>query len=343
MHKIKVISEIGSNHNGSLELAKKMMEVSVECGADAVKFQTFKTGELVSTCAPMASYQKKNLGKEDSQMSMLKKLELSEENYRELFSYADELGVEIFSTAFDLRSVDFLTTLGMKIWKIPSGEITNLPYLEKIAALPIEGKQIVLSTGMASLEETKAAVAILEKNGNDLTILHCNTNYPAPDQDLNLLAILKLQELFPTHKIGLSDHSEGITAPLIACGMGINMVEKHFTLSKNLPGPDHKMSMEPETLRVLCREVRRAEKMLGERAKIVTDSEAPNRIWARKSIVAQREIKKGELFTAENLTAKRPGTGISPMHWYEVLGLAAERDFHPDELITVSGIPAETF
>ena len=337
MHKIKVISEIGSNHNGNIELAKKMIDASIECGADAVKFQTFKAEELVSVFAPMAKYQKENLGKTDSQIAMLKKLELSQDDYVELFAYAKERGVEMFSTPFDIVSVDFLHSVGMKLWKIPSGEITNLPYLEHIAALDVEDKHIVLSTGMASLEETKAAVAILEKGCDHLTIMHCTTNYPALDEDLNLEAIHQLQELFPNCDIGFSDHSAGITASIVACGMGITMIEKHFTLSKMLPGPDHKMSMDPAEMKALCEGVRRAELMLGARAKTVVATERPNRVWARKSIVARVPIAAGEVFTKENLTTKRPGTGISPMQWHELLGKTAEQDFAADEMIRASG------
>lgn len=337
MNKIKVISEIGSNHNGNIELAKKMMDASVECGADAVKFQTFKAEELVSVFAPMAKYQKENLGKTDSQIAMLKKLELSQDDYVELFAYAKKLGVEMFSTPFDIASVDFLHSVGMKLWKIPSGEITNLPYLEHIAQLDVEDKHIVLSTGMATLDEIKAAAQILEKGCSKMTIMLCTTNYPAQDQDLNLEGIHLLQEEFPNCDIGLSDHSEGITASIVACGMGITMIEKHFTLSKMLPGPDHKMSMDPEEMKALCAGVRRAERMLGERKIIVAETEKPNRVWARKSIVARTAIKAGEVFTKDNLTTKRPGNGIGPMQWHALLGKTAERDFEVDEMITASG------
>lgn len=339
MDKIKVIAEIGSNHNGDVALAKKMIDVAVECGADAVKFQTFKSEALVSTYAPMASYQKNNLGVEESQLEMLRKLELSQSDYMKLFAYADFKGVEMFSTPFDIPSVDFLTGLGMKVIKIPSGEITNLPFLEHISQLPVQDKHIILSTGMASLEEIKAAVEVLGMNSSKMTILHCNTNYPSPDEDVNLRAIMQLHEIFPQYDIGLSDHTPGVVAPLIACGMDITMVEKHFTLSKDLPGPDHKMSLEPKDLRNLVQAIRRAELMLGGRHKVVTESEAPNRIWARKSIVAAKEIKAGQIFSEKNLTTKRPGTGISPMMWHKVIGKKAERDFEMDELISVTGIP----
>lgn len=338
MNSIKIISEIGSNHNGNIDLAKKMIEVSAECGADAVKFQTFKTDELVSRHARMATYQKDALGKEESQMTMLRRLELSEDDFRELFEFCEKLQIEIFSTPFDIRSADFLASLGMKIWKIPSGEITNLPYLEHIAAISVPDKHVILSTGMASLDEVCSAVSLLENRCERMTILQCNTNYPAHDEDLNLLGILKMQELFPQHSIGLSDHSEGITAALTAVPLGITMVEKHFTLSRLLPGPDHSMSMDPDSFRALCHEIRRAEKMLGVRNKVVTQSEAPNRIWARKSIVARCAIRAGETFTLDNLTTKRPGNGISPMHWYDVLGKPAERDFEEDEMITHAGL-----
>ena len=338
MSSIKIVAEIGSNHNGSVDLARKMIEVAVDCGADAVKFQTFKTDEVVSSHARMAAYQKNALKKDESQKAMLRKLELSEDNFRDLFEFCRSMNIDIFSTPFDLKSIDFLASLGMTIWKIPSGEITNLPFLERIASLSVPDKHIILSTGMASLEEVRRAVSLLENSCEQMTILQCNTNYPSRDEDLNLLGITRMHELFPQHSIGLSDHSEGITAPLAAVSLGITMVEKHFTLSRLLPGPDHSMSMDPDSFRALCRELRRAEKMLGIKDKIVTESEAANSVWARKSIVARRSIRAGEEFSAENLTTKRPGTGISPMRWHEVIGTTAERDFEEDEIITVSGM-----
>lgn len=334
MKKIKIISEIGSNHNGDIELAKKMIEVSLECGADAVKFQTFKANELVSANAKMAEYQKKNLDVDETQFEMLKKLELSEQDFAELFDFSKKIGIEMFSTPFDIPSVDFLFSLGMKTWKIPSGEITNLPFLEHIASLNVKDKHVIVSTGMASIDEIEAAMSVLKENCSRITVFHCNTNYPASDTDMNLNAIHQLKVLFPYADIGLSDHSEGIVGAIVGCGLDISMIEKHFTLSKNLPGPDHKMSINPEELKILCNSVRRAEKMLGSYEKIVTESEESNRIWARKSIVARKAIVAGDIFSADNLTTKRPGTGISPMYWHYLLGRKAEKSYNPDELIT---------
>lgn len=334
MSKIKIVAEIGCNHNGDKELAKKMISTAAACGVDAVKFQTFQAEKLASIEAPKAEYQIKNdVG--ETQLEMLKKLELSQKDYLELVEYAHKENCDIFSTAFDEESVIFLAKLGQKIWKIPSGEITNLVYLEKIAMLDIPGKEIILSTGMATLDEIDRAVKIFEKEKN-ITILHCNTNYPTQDSDVNLLAIKVLRKRYSNCKVGFSDHSLGITAPLIACGMGISFIEKHFTLDTNLPGPDHKASIMPNELRLLCQEIQRGEILLGMEKKFVTKSEEPNKWIARKSIVAQKNIKKGEIYTQENLTCKRPGNGISPMHWYELLGERAESNFKQDQLITHS-------
>lgn len=334
MGKIKIVAEIGCNHNGDKDLAKKMISIAASCGVDAVKFQIFKTEELVAFDAPSAEYQKKS--GETTQFDMLKRLELSQEDYVEIVEYANRERCEIFATPFDLESIDFLAQLGQKVWKIPSGEITNLIYLERIAALPISEKQIVLSTGMSTVDEIDRALRIFKKE-KDVTILHCNTNYPTEDEDVNLLALKVLMKRYPNCKIGFSDHSLGITAALVACGMGISFFEKHFTLDVNLPGPDHKASINPDDLRILCSEIRRAEKLLGAERKAVTKSENANRFVARKSIVAKEYIRKGEIYTAQNLTCKRPGTGISPMYWYELLGKIAEDDFNPDQLISHSG------
>lgn len=335
---IKVVAEIGCNHNGKLELAKELVREAKTAGADAVKFQTFIAEELVSGIAPKAEYQKKDNSKE-SQLDMLAKLELSQKEYLEIKDYADKLGIEIFSTAFDLKSIDFLLSTGQRIWKVPSGEITNLPYLEKIRDIVCPDKEIVLSTGMSTIEEISAAVHILEQSKDtSFTVLHCNTEYPTQDKDMNLKALSVLQSHFFKWKTGLSDHSEGTVAAVTAASMGIQFVEKHFTLSKNLPGPDHRASIVPEELKELCVNLRRAEVMLGQEKKFVTDSEQKNKYVARKSVVAKRPIKKGEVFSAENLTCKRPGNGISPMHWYELLGKKASQDFAYDELIRCEGI-----
>lgn len=340
MNKIYIVAEIGCNHNGDFNLAKKMVEVAKNCGVDAVKFQTFKADQLISKYAPKAEYQIKVTGKKESQLEMTKKLELPYNEFIKLENYAKELGLDVFSTPFDFESIDFLATQNQKIWKIPSGEILNLPYLEKIARLPIENKEIVISTGMATIEEIKISLSILEKNGvskDKITILHCNTEYPTPYEDVNLNAIKHLQKEFLEYKIGFSDHSEGYFCGIASVPFGITFIEKHFTLDKNFDGPDHKASVTPEELKLLCQGVRAVEKALGSEYKIVTNSERKNKIVARKSIVAKREIKKGDIYTIENITTKRPGNGISPLDWYELLGKSAEKDFKEDELILHEG------
>ncbi|MBR3149659.1 MAG: N-acetylneuraminate synthase [Eubacterium sp.] len=332
MPKVKIVAEIGCNHNGDISLARKLIEKAKEAGADAVKFQTFRAESLVSADAPLAEYQKAQ--NNTSQYEMLKSLELSNEDYMSLKSYAEQLGIECFSTAFDMDSVDFLAKTGQSIWKIPSGEITNIPYLEKIRDVKIDNKEIILSTGMSTMEDISLAVSVLEKSENtSFTILHCNTEYPTADGDMNLLAMMALKDAFPKWSIGLSDHSAGVVAPIMAVALGATFIEKHFTSDKSLPGPDHKASITPDELCELCQGVRRAEKMLGRKEKIITDSEQKNIVVARKSIVAKRAIKKGEILSVDNLTCKRPGSGISPKSWYSVIGTAAIKDFEKDELI----------
>lgn len=336
MSKVFIVAEIGCNHNGDVNLAKKMIDKAKECGVDAVKFQTFKADLLISKFAPKAEYQKKVTSATESQLEMTKKLELPYEEFINLEKYARNLGLEVFSTPFDFESIDFLAKNEQKIWKIPSGEITNLPYLEKIAKLDIENKEIVISTGMATVEEIENALNILVRNGmkkSDITILHCNTEYPTPYEDVNLEAIPYLMERFPEYKIGFSDHSVGYFAGVASVTYGISFIEKHFTLDKNFEGPDHKASVTPEELKLLCEGIRIVEKSLGKRAKTVTISEKKNKIVARKSVVAKVKIKKGDTLTEENITVKRPGNGINPMFWYEILGTRAERDFSEDELI----------
>lgn len=336
MSNVFIVAEIGCNHNGDPELAKKMVDVAKECGVDAVKFQTFKADKLISKYAPKAEYQKVTTGTADSQLEMTRKLELPYDEFVKLEAYARSLGLEVFSTPFDFESIDFLASQRQKVWKIPSGELTNLPYLEKIARLPIEGKTIVISTGMATIEETKASLKVLEDNGmsrKDITILHCNTEYPTPYEDVNLNAFHQLKQEFSDYSLGFSDHSAGYFAGLAAVPYGITFIEKHFTLDKNFEGPDHKASVTPEELRLLCEGIRAVEKSLGSSEKLVTTSEAKNKIVARKSIIAAKPIKKGEVFTVENITTKRPGNGVSPMYWYEVLGKEAEQDFEEDQLI----------
>ena len=335
---IQIVAEIGCNHNGRKELALKLVELARQSGANAVKFQTFIAQNLVSESAPKAEYQKKD-NFQESQLEMLKKLELAPREYIEIKEYAESLGIEIFSTAFDLASIDFLASIGQRIWKIPSGEITNLPYMEKIRDIRCPGKEIILSTGMSTIEEIQFAINILQESpATSFTILHCNTQYPTKPEDMNLRAMNVLRKLAPGWKIGLSDHSEGIVASLVAVGLGVEFIEKHFTLDKDMEGPDHQASITPKELKQLCQQVREAETMLGNEAKKVTDSEKKNMCVASKSIVAKRKIAKGEKFTADNIICKRPGNGISPIHWYEVLGKEAEKDFDTDELISCAGV-----
>lgn len=340
MNKVFIVAEIGCNHNGSKELARKMIDEAKACGVDAVKFQTFKAKDLISCYAPKAEYQKETTGTNDSQLEMTVKLELSHDDLIELKSYAESLGLVVFSTPFDMGSVDFLNSIGQTLWKIPSGEVTNLPYLEKIGSIKREGKKIILSSGMATIGEMRTCIEVLVKGGTeekDIILLHCNTEYPTPDCDVNILAINDLKMNFPNVSVGFSDHSAGYIAAVGAAILGISLIEKHFTLDKNMLGPDHKASATPEELKALVDNVRRIEVMAGSGRKIVTESEKKNKIVARKSIVALRDIKVGEELTIENIICKRPGNGISPMRWYEVLGKRAERDFGADELITLTG------
>lgn len=342
MKHIYIVAEIGCNHNGDSKLAKKMVDLAKECGVDAVKFQTFNSSLLISKYADKAEYQKKTTGANESQLDMTKKLELGHDDYLYLKEYAKSLGLDVFSTAFDFESIEFLEKDGQNIWKIPSGEITNLPYLEKISSIDVKNKLIVLSTGMSTIEEIRTAVGILQsKRKNRIIILHCNTEYPTPDDDVNVSAICELKRHFQNYEMGYSDHSIGCTAAVMAVSYGITFIEKHFTLDKSLEGPDHKASATPEELRQLVDNVRRAEKMLGTAKKIVTNSEKKNKKIARKSIVAKKEIKAGETFTKENITCKRPGNGVSPMHWYDVLGKISTENFKEDQLIKVEGIDWE--
>lgn len=340
MKHVFIVAEIGCNHNGSKDLAREMVIKAKECGVDAVKFQTFKADALISCYAPKAEYQKETTGTVESQLEMTQKLELSHDDLIELKAYAESLGLVVFSTPFDLDSVDFLNSIGQSLWKIPSGEITNLPYLKRIGAIKIDNKKIILSSGMATIDEIKTGIGVLVEAGtneNDIILLHCNTEYPTPDKDVNILAINDLKEQFPNVSIGFSDHSVGYVAAVGAAILGVSLIEKHFTLDKNFAGPDHKASATPEELKALVENVRRIEVMAGSSKKIVTESERKNKIVARKSIVAAKNIVKGEIFTEENITCKRPGNGISPMKWYDVLGKAAEKDFRTDELIEQSG------
>ena len=332
MKKVLIIAEAGVNHNGSLELAKKLVDEAKECGADIVKFQTAKLDSLVSKFAQMADYQKENIGKEESQKEMLKKLLLTFDEFVELSQYCKDVGVKFLSTPFDLESIEFLDSLDIDIWKIPSGEITNYPYLVAIAKT---NKPIILSTGMCRMDEIEAALNVLKENGaKDITILHCTTEYPAPYNEINLNAMNTIRDSFG-YPVGYSDHSDGIEVPIAAVAMGASVIEKHFTLDKNMEGPDHKASLEPKELKAMIDSIRKIEVSLGDGVKQPTKSEAKNISVARKSIVAKRPIIKGEVFTEENLTTKRPGSGISPMKWKEVIGTVAIRDFEEDELIEV--------
>lgn len=332
MEKVYIIAEAGDNHNGDFNTALKLVDVAKSAGADCVKFQTFVTEEIISKYAEMAEYQKKNTGKEESQFEMVKRLELSFDEFRKIKEYCDRVGIQFLSTPFDLKSVDFLNELGVPFFKIPSGEITNYPYLIKIAHT---GKPVVMSTGMCEPDEILAAINVLEKNGSgEITLLHCNTEYPTPLKDVNLYAMRTMKKMFGK-KVGYSDHTKGIEVPVAAVALGACVIEKHFTLDKNMPGPDHKASLEPDELGRMVKNIRNIEIALGDGVKRVSESERKNIAIARKSIVARRNIQEGEILTEENLAVKRPGTGINPMQWMEVLGTRAVRDFKEDELIEI--------
>ncbi len=334
MQKTLIIAEAGVNHNGDLNLAKRLVELAKKAGADFVKFQSFKSEECVSIKAPKAKYQVQNADdKNETQFEMIKKLELDENAHKELLDYAKSLDIGFLSTPFDLPSIELLNELGLEMFKIPSGEITNLPYLRAVGSLK---KRVILSTGMSDLNEIRAALSVLIKSGTkerDISILHANTAYPTPFEDVNLRALQTLQKEFPHHKIGFSDHSLGIACPIAAVAMGACIIEKHFTLDKHLAGPDHKASLEPNELEMMVQGIRQIEKALGDGEKRLTKSEKENLKIARKSLVARREIKKGELFSEMNLTTKRPATGISAMRYDEFLGKMASKNYEKDELI----------
>ncbi|ABN53840.1 MAG TPA: N-acetylneuraminate synthase [Hungateiclostridium thermocellum] len=327
--KVFVIAEAGINHNGELKLAKKLVDAAKDAGADCIKFQTFISKNLTTKNASKAEYQKQTKS-EESQYDMLKRYELSFDEFSELSRYCQDKNIEFLSTAFDFESIEFLKSLDMKRWKIPSGEITNLPYLIKIAKL---NKPVILSTGMSTMDEIKKAVSVLRENGTgEITVLHCTTEYPAPFSDVNLKAMLTIKKELGV-KVGYSDHTKGIEASIAAVALGASVIEKHLTLDKNMEGPDHKSSLEPNEMKAMIRALRNIELALGDGIKKPSESEKKNICVARKSIVAKRYIQKGEIFTEENLTVKRPGNGISPMQWFEVLGRRAVRDFQEDELI----------
>lgn len=329
MKSVMIIAEAGVNHNGDLEMAKRLIDAAKEAGADYVKFQTARLESLVAKSAPMAEYQKLNTGKEESQKAMLKQLLLPYEAFEELAGYCQKIGIAFLSTPFDIESIHFLKSL-VPFWKIPSGEVTNYPYLVEIART---GKPVIMSTGMCEIEEVEEAVAVLKEFGTtDITLLHCNTQYPTPYTDVNLKAMQTLKEHFHVD-VGYSDHTKGIEVPIAAVALGAVVIEKHFTLNCALPGPDHKASLEPQELKQMITYIRNIEVALGNGKKKLSLSETSNKAVARKSIVAAINICKGDIFTEENITTKRPGTGLSPMRWKEVLGQTAARDFVEDELI----------
>lgn len=331
--RVLIIAEAGVNHNGSLDIAKRLVDEAADAGVDIVKFQTFKAEKLVSKSAKQAEYQQRNMGKaDDSQYSMLKKLELSPLQHEELIDYCHEKGIRFFSTAFDMDSIEYLHSLNLGLWKIPSGEITNYPYLRKIAQY---GEPVFLSTGMCELADIEAAIQVLLHYGlqrKQVTVLHCNTEYPTPMRDVNLKAMLEIERKFGV-SVGYSDHTEGIEVPIAAVALGATVIEKHFTLDKNMEGPDHRASLEPQELRAMVKAIRNIEQALGNGHKAVSASERKNIEVARKSIVAACSIRKGELLTDENLTVMRPGNGISPMRWEEVIGTYATRDYQEEEPI----------
>lgn len=332
--KVIIIAEAGVNHNGDYGMAVRMIHAAKAAGADYVKFQTAVPELVIAACAPKAEYQKDTTGSAESQLEMCKAIHLPLSDYARLKKECDTAGIGFVSTPFDLVSIDCLEPLGMDFWKIPSGEITNLPYLRKIGRL---GQKIVMSTGMSTLAEVETAVRILEEAGTpraNIALLHCTTQYPAPDASVNLRAMDALKEL-GCATVGYSDHTVGITASLAAVARGAMIVEKHFTLDRNLPGPDHKASLEPDELAELVGQVRRVEAMLGTGVKAVADAERSNIEVARKSIIAARAIAEGEVLTEENLTVKRPGGGVSPLLWDSVIGRKAIRAFEPDELIEI--------
>ncbi len=330
--RVLIIAEAGVNHNGSIQLAKKLIDKAVFSGADAVKFQTFKAKNVLSKNAPKADYQKQTTNLRESQFDMIKRLELDERAHQELIAYCKKANIMFLSTPFDLDSVDLLYVVGLQIFNIPSGEITNLPYLRRIGSLC---KEVILSTGMSDLKEIGEAIKILTNAGTlkeNITVLHANTMYPTPMEDVNLRAILTIQNKFDV-AVGYSDHTLGIEVDIAAVAMGATIIEKHFTLDKTMDGPDHKSSIDPEELKAMVSSIRNIEKALGSSVKKPSKSEKPNISMARKSIVAKKSIKKGELFTEKNITIKRPGIGISPMKWDTILGKVAERDYQIDDLL----------
>jgi len=332
MQRTFIIAEAGVNHNGSMKIAKKMIDAAAGFGSDAVKFQTFNAKDLVVATAEKAEYQQRTEKKSESQFAMLQKLELNASQHEELIAYCTNKNIQFLSTAFDIKSVNLLKSYNVQLYKIPSGEITNWPYLITVAKV---GKPIILSTGMSTLEEIKIAVEILKQNGSgEITLLHCNTEYPTPYEDVNLRAMLTIKKELGL-KVGYSDHTPGIEVSIAAVALGATVIEKHFTLDRNLEGPDHKASLEPDEFASMVKAIRNIEKALGSEEKKPSLSEEKNIAIVRKSIVAKRAIKKGEIFTENNITVKRPGNGLSPMKWFEVLGCTAAKEFVEDELIVL--------
>ena len=332
MNKIFIIAEAGVNHNGDIEIAQKLVDAAVASGADAVKFQTFKAETLVCKNAKKAEYQMKTTDKDESQFAMLKRLELTPDMHEKLMEYCEQKKIMFLSTPFDIESLHYLVDCGIALLKLPSGEITNYPLLREAART---GKKIILSSGMSTLDEVRNAMEVLQENGcPDLTVLHCNTEYPTPYKDVNLKAMCTMKEALKV-PVGYSDHTPGIEVAVAAAALGAEVIEKHFTLDRNMEGPDHKASLEPDELAEMVRAIRNIELAMGDGKKEPSDSEKKNIAIARKSIVARCDIRAGEIFTEENLTAKRPGDGISPMQWNQVLNSEARRDFAPDEMIEI--------
>jgi len=330
--RVLIIAEAGVNHNGDIRLAKQLIDVAAESGADLVKFQTFSANRQVTRVAKKAGYQILATGNKESQYEMLHRLELTEDMHRELIAHCATRNIDFFSTGFDIESIDLLLGLGQDHFKIPSGEITNLPYLRHIGKL---GKSVILSTGMSTLGDIEAAIEVLEQAGTvrtQITVLHCTTEYPTPMNEVNLRAMHSIQAAFGV-AVGYSDHTPGIEVAIAAAAMGATVIEKHFTLDRTLPGPDHQASLEPAELKAMVAAIRNIEVALGDGIKRLTPSEARNMPVARKSLVASQAIKAGDTFTAQNITTKRPGTGISPMRWDEVIGQVAKKDYEEDELI----------
>ena len=330
--KIFIIAEAGVNHNGDINIAKQLIDAAAESNADAVKFQTFISEKCVSTKAEKAAYQKQAVGEEGNQLDMIKRFELSQDDFRMLKEYCGKKNIKFMSTAFDIDSAIFLNEMGLDVFKIPSGEITNFPLLRTIGRFQ---KRVIMSTGMSEMAEIRAAIDVLKQYGTeDISVLHCNTQYPTPMEDVNLRAMQQLKDELHL-PVGYSDHTLGIEVPIAAAALGAEIIEKHFTLDKNMEGPDHKASLEPDELKKMVEEIRNIEKALGDGIKRVSLSEKDNLDIVRKSIIAGKTIKKGETLTEENITVKRPGNGISPMRWNEVIGTKAVRDFAADELIEI--------